>query len=105
VPFVDTAPTVTLDLTDDCGGRYISQPYGASSEGARSDRQWRLACRCTPALDPRAHALRLAIGALVWSRPDPVQERFVPMCTMNGPWVFSIDLPATHPNPGTGVTS
>lgn len=33
VPFVDIAPTVTLDLTDDCGRRYVSQPYGASGEG------------------------------------------------------------------------
>lgn len=105
VPYINAAPATTLALTDDCGSRYASQPYGASGEGARSDWQWRLAYRCTPALDPRARALRLEIGTLVWYRPDPVQERFVSEHTVRGPWVFAIALPANHLNLGSKTAS
>ncbi len=59
VPFIDDAPALALRVTDDRGGEYPIQPAGATGEGARNAWQWRLAYRCTPALDAHACALQL----------------------------------------------
>jgi len=94
VPFIDEAPALALMVTDDRGGPYTRQSSGATGEGARNDWQWRLAYRCTPALDPHARELRLAIAHMTWTRPDARQQRFAPVRTVVGPWTFTVALPA-----------
>ncbi len=103
VAFIDFAPAVALDVTDDRGGRYTCQPSGSLGEGARNDWQWRLAYRCTPAREPQARTLRLEIPALQWVRPDPVRQRSVPALTVTGLWIFTAILPAASPNPASGI--
>lgn len=104
VPFIDSAPGMALDVTDDRDGRYASQPAGASGEGEGSDWQWRLASRCTPTLDSQTRTLRLEIPALTWTRPDPIRQRFVSVRTVRGPWVFMVTLP-TSSESGSGTAS
>ncbi len=92
VPFIDNAPALALRVTDDRGGPYTSQPAGATGEEARNAWQWRLAYRCTPALDGHARALQMEIADITWHRPDAARQRFVPARRVSGPWLFTVAL-------------
>jgi len=92
VPFIDDAPALALRVTDDQGGPYPSQRSGATGEGVRGDWQWRLAYRCTPALDAHARALHLEIADITWHCPDAARRRFVPARIVSGPWLFIVAL-------------
>jgi len=92
VPFIDNAPALALMVTDDRGEPYTSQPAGATGEGARNAWQWRLAYRCTPALDAHARVLQMEIADITWHRPDAARQRFVPARIVSGPWLFTVAL-------------
>lgn len=92
VPFIDNAPALALMVTDDRGGEYPFQPYGATGEGTRNEWQWRLAYRCTPALDAHACALQMEIADITWHRPNAARQRFVPARIVSGPWLFTVAL-------------
>ena len=83
---------LTLRVTDDRGGAYPFQPAGATGEGTRNAWQWRLAYRCTPALDADARALQMEIADITWHRPDAARRRFVPARIVSGPWLFIVAL-------------
>lgn len=92
VPFIDTAPTLALTVSDDCGKPYNSHAYGGTGEGAGSNWQWRLAYRGAPALDPHARILRLVVTTLTWTRPNYTTQQFIAVRTVTGPWRFEVDL-------------
>jgi hypothetical protein len=69
-----------LLAADDCGGSY----HGRLCDGGGKDREWRLAFRFSPALNPAAHELLLEIGGMRW-------ERFVEE-VHPGPWEFTVSL-------------
>ncbi len=92
VPFIDDAPALALRVTDDRGGEYPSQRSGATGEGARGNWQWRLAYRCTPALDAHARALQLEVADITWNCHDAARQRFVPARIVSGPWLFTVTL-------------
>jgi hypothetical protein len=70
----------SLVATDDCGGSY----FGGLCECGGKDREWQLAFRFSPALNPAARELKLEVEEMRWER---IVEEVCP-----GPWEFKLSL-------------
>ena len=88
----ERSPHLALTAVDDRGGRYTGQAYEGSGFGQGRDWQWRGAYRFAPALDRATQTLELMLTELTWTRPAEAQRRYVPVCTVAGPWRFTVPV-------------
>jgi hypothetical protein len=76
--------------TDDRGNRYRSGLFDGRGRGEEAAFSYAF----TPPLDPTARGLQIEFPALHWLVREPDEERRVDGETEQGPWTFSIPLPA-----------
>ena len=81
-------PELSPAATDDLGRAYAHRSHGGSGGG----HEFRAAHRFTPALDPTARELWLAIAEIRWRRLVPGQAELGEDPPTPGPWRFVVRL-------------
>jgi hypothetical protein len=88
---------ITVTMTDDHDNVYAGQLHGSSGSYRPGLWEERARCAFTSTLNPAARALRIEIADIRWHYAEETEQgepRRVPGEVRNGPWIFSVRLPA-----------